>query len=123
MSFGNVKGITVEINGDSSKLQAELKKITSQYAGLDRTMSALKKSMKMDNGVLNDYRSLGTYQDLLGKKIEQTSRYLQTNQKALSNFDVTVKEWEKDLNKAKTEVKAKNKQIMIDIAKKFPVYF
>ena len=106
MSFGNVKGITVEINGDSSKLQAELKKITSQYAGLDRTMSALKKSMKMDNGVLNDYRSLGTYQDLLGKKIEQTSRYLQTNQKALSNFDVTVKEWEKDLNKASASVTA-----------------
>lgn len=104
MSFGTVKGITVQINGDTSKLQAEIKKITSQYSGLDRTMSALKKSMTLDNGTLTGYKSFATYQDLIKSKIQQTTKYLNTYENAQKNFDKTLDEWRKNLSFAKEDV-------------------
>lgn len=93
----NIKGITVEIDADTSQLQRELNRIKSQAAGIDKTMRTLKSSMRFDGG---SFKSLATYQQLLSNKIQNLTKQYDAQRKAIAQFPSTVKSWEDSLVKA-----------------------
>ena len=97
MSY-NVKGITVKINGDTTGLQRALNNVKAQTAGLDKTMSRLKSSMKFNK---NDYASFSTYQDLLSAKVKSTKKQLDIYKKAIDQFPKTHAQWSSAIKETK----------------------
>jgi TP901 family phage tail tape measure protein len=99
--YSQVKGITVKINGDTTGLQKALNNVKAQTAGLDKTMSKLKSSMKLNPG---DYQSFATYQDLLKDKIKSTTKQLEIYNQAVNKYPKTQTEWSKAVGSAKSEL-------------------
>lgn len=99
--YSQVKGITVKINGDTTGLQKALNNVKAQTAGLDKTMSKLKSSMKLNPG---DFQSFATYQDLLKDKIQSTTKQLEVYQKALKGFPQTQEDWASAVTKTKNSL-------------------
>ena len=90
MSYSQVRGISVKIDGDTTGFQKAINKIKSETAGLDKTMSKLKSSMKFNEG---DFQSFATYQNLLQDKIKSTTKQLEVYNKKLMNYPKTQKQW------------------------------
>ena len=106
--YSQVKGITVKINGDTTGLQKALNNVKAQTAGLDKTMSKLKSSMKLNPG---DYQSFATYQDLLKDKITNTTKQLDVYNKALAKFPKTQAEWSTAVSNGKTNLANLNSEL------------
>ena len=90
MSYSQVRGISVKIDGDTTGFQKAINKIKSETAGLDKTMSKLKSSMRFNEG---DFQSFATYQNLLKDKIQNTTKQLEVYNKKLMNYPKTQKQW------------------------------
>lgn len=88
--YSQVRGISVKIDGDITGFQKAINKIKSETAGLDKTMSKLKSSMKFNEG---DFQSFATYQNLLKDKIQNTTKQLEVYNKKLMNYPKTQKQW------------------------------
>lgn len=88
--YSQVRGISVKIDGDITDFQKAINKIKSETAGLDKTMSKLKSSMKFNEG---DFQSFATYQNLLKDKIQNTTKQLEVYNKKLMNYPKTQKQW------------------------------
>lgn len=88
--YSQVRGISVKIDGDTTDFQKAINKIKSETAGLDKTMSKLKSSMKFNEG---DFQSFATYQNLLQDKIKSTTKQLEVYNKKLMNYPKTQKQW------------------------------
>ncbi len=99
--YSQVKGITVKINGDTTGLQKALNNVKAQTAGLDKTMSKLKSSMKLNPG---DFQSFATYQDLLKDKITSTTKQIDVYTKAIKSYPKTHKEWANAVGQVKSEL-------------------
>ena len=99
--YSQVKGITVKINGDTTGLQKALNNVKAQTAGLDKTMSKLKSSMKLNPG---DFQSFATYQDLLKDKITSTTKQMEVYSKAIKNYPKTHEQWASAVSNVKTEL-------------------
>lgn len=66
---GNIKGLTVEINGETTGLEAALKNVSQATRDIDRELKEVERSLKLDPG---NVVLLAQKQDLLREKIEQT---------------------------------------------------
>ena len=75
---GNIKGIIVEIGGDTSGLQKALSKVNSATSSLSRELRGVNSLLKLDpsNTVL-----LSQKQEVLAEQIETTSEKLEELQK------------------------------------------
>ena len=64
MAGGRIKGITIELNGDSSKLEASLKSVNSEIRNTESKLKDVNKLLKMDPGNTNllsqKYKTLQT---------------------------------------------------------------
>lgn len=78
-----IKGITVEINGDTTKLQSALKGVNSSLRESKAALSDVNKLLKMDPG---NTELLKQKQDLLSKSIEDTKEKLDMERKALEQL-------------------------------------
>ena len=47
---GNIKGITIELNGDTTKLDRALRNVNNETKTLQRQLSDVEKALKMDPG-------------------------------------------------------------------------
>lgn len=72
---GKLKGITVEIGGNTTKLGTALKGVESQTRSLQNELKGVNSLLKMDPG---NVTLLKQKQDLLTKSIEQTNEKLKT---------------------------------------------
>ena len=71
---GNIKGITIELNGDTTKLDRALRNVNRETQTLQRQLSDVEKALKMDPGNADLVRQK---ERLLGEEIDSTKRKLE----------------------------------------------
>lgn len=84
MATGNIKGITIQFDADTTKLGSALKKIKTESKGLDQDLKAVNKSLKFNPG---NTELLAQKQTLLKGKIEQTKKELNAFKQAQQTLD------------------------------------
>lgn len=70
---GNIKGITIEFRGDTTKLDKALRQINNETKAIDKELKAVDKALKFNPTSVELWRQK---QDLLKKKIEETKEKL-----------------------------------------------
>lgn len=75
MASKNIKGITIEIGGNTSKLQDALKSVDKQVYGLNSDLKNLNQALKLDP---KNTELLSQKYDVLKRNIEETEKRLQT---------------------------------------------
>lgn len=81
---GNIKGITIEFDADTTELGRALKKINSDAKGVDKSLREVNKSLKFNPG---NTELLAQKQTLLKDKIDQTKRQLEAFKNAQKTLD------------------------------------
>lgn len=91
MAF-NTKGITIDINGDASGFDQELRKIKQEVQGVDHEMSKLSRSMRM-NGT--SAQTFGAYQTLAKEKLKNLQKQMLLNKQTMfqvnEQYEASVK--------------------------------
>ena len=103
MALGRVKGITIEINGDSTKLTKALSQVDSALNKTQSNLRDLNKALKLDPG---NTALLKDKQQELSHAIEETKSKLETEKEAykqLSQADKTPENVEK-MRQLKTQI-------------------
>ena len=75
MGAGNIKGITIEIGGETTKLDKALQGINSTSKTLQNQLKAVNQALKLDP---KNTELLAQKQEILSKSIETTKEKLQT---------------------------------------------
>ena len=112
MGFGRIKGITIEIDGDTTKLVDSMKKVDSQLRQTQTALRDTNRLLKLDPGNAD---LLTQKQKQLEQAIKQTKDRLQQLREAQSHVDEGTAEWdalqreiietEQKLNKLEAEYK------------------
>lgn len=85
---GTVKGIIVEIGGDTSGLQKALSKVNSATASLSKELRGINSLLKLDP---SNTTLLAQKQEVLSENIETTTNKLTKLQSAQENADATIR--------------------------------
>lgn len=85
--MANIKGIIVEIGGDTSKLQDALKKVNSSTASLSKELKGINSLLKLDP---KNTELVAQKQTVLKENIEETSKKLEELKKAQQMADETI---------------------------------
>ena len=80
---GRIAGITIEIEGNTTKLQSALKDVDKDLKNTQKTLKDVDKLLKLDPTNVN---LLKQKQELLKKAIEDTEKKLQTEKEALAQL-------------------------------------
>lgn len=80
----SVKGMTIDIGGDTSKLQAALKQLNKPIQSVQRELNGLNSSLKIDPG---NTTLLTNKQQLLAKQITDTQTKIATLKQAISGLN------------------------------------
>lgn len=113
MAGGRIKGITVEIGGDTTKLQTALKGVNSQIKNTQSQLKDVEKLLKLDSG---NTELLSQKQKLLSQSIQETKEKLatlktaaeQANQ-ALANGEISQEQYDalqREIVETENELKA-----------------
>lgn len=87
--MASIKGIIVEIGGDTSGLQKALSKVNSSTSSLSRELKGVNSLLKLDP---KNTELVAQKQQILKENIEQTSKKLEELQKAQEMADKTIAE-------------------------------
>ena len=66
---GNIKGITIELNGDTTKLDKALREVNKETRTVQRQLSEVERALKMDPGNTDLIKQK---QRLLGEEVKAT---------------------------------------------------
>lgn len=91
MAQNRVKGITIEINGDTTKLQDALKGVNTQLRNTGTALGDVNKLLKLDPGNIT---LLKQKQELLTKAIEDTKKKLEQERDALAQVERSAPNFE-----------------------------
>ena len=86
MAGGRIKGITIELNGDSTKLEVSLKSVNSEIKNTESKLKDVNKLLKMDPGNTN---LLSQKYKTLQQEIGATKEKLNTLKEAVG-ADVSI---------------------------------
>ena len=106
MASKNIKGITIEIGGNSTKLQEALKGVDKQVYSLNSDLKNLNQALKLDP---SNTQLLAQKQDVLRRNIEETTNKLNTLKEAQRQMG--------DYNKLTDEQKKSYNGLSLEIAK------
>lgn len=106
MANKNIKGITIEIGGNTTKLEDALKDVDKQVYGLNGDLKALNQALKLDP---KNTELLSQKQEVLARNISATKEKLQTLKEAQKQMG--------DYNHLTDEQKASYNQLSLEIAK------
>ncbi|WP_447402323.1 phage tail tape measure protein [Lysinibacillus sp. fkY74-1] len=81
---GNIKGITVEIGGNTTKLTTALREVDGQSRSLQRELKAVERGLKFDSG---NVQLAAQRQQILRESVTQTSQRLETLRQAQAQVD------------------------------------
>lgn len=81
---GNIKGITIEFRGETTKLDAALRKINSEANKTQRELTSINKALKFNPTSVDLWRQK---QQVLNEKIKQTEERQKTLKEALKKMD------------------------------------
>ena len=117
MAAGRIKGITVEIGGDTTKLQTALKGVNSEIKNTQAQLKDVEKLLKLDPG---NTELLAQKQKLLSDAVSETKEKLTTLKTAaeqantaLANRNNMMPCSGKSSKPSKTSKSWKNKQISL----------
>ncbi|HEL1838365.1 TPA: phage tail tape measure protein [Streptococcus suis] len=85
---GNIKGITIEIGGDTQPLQNALKGVNKQASEATKELRQIDKALKFDTG---NVTLLTQKQEVLAKQVETTKEKLATLRQAQSQVEAQFK--------------------------------
>ena len=85
---GNIKGITIEIGGDTQPLQNALKGVNKQAAESTKELKQIDKALKFDTG---NVTLLTQKQEVLAKQVETTKEKLTTLRQAQAQVEAQFK--------------------------------
>lgn len=85
---GNIKGITIEIGGDTQPLQDALKGVNKQASEATKELRQIDKALKFDTG---NVTLLTQKQEILAKQVETTKEKLATLRQAQSQVEAQFK--------------------------------
>ncbi|WP_159720589.1 phage tail tape measure protein [Streptococcus halichoeri] len=85
---GNIKGITIEIGGDTQPLQDALKDVNKQASEATKELRQIDKALKFDTG---NVTLLTQKQEVLAKQVETTKEKLATLRQAQSQVEAQFK--------------------------------
>ena len=83
---GNIKGITIEFNGDTTKLDKALRQINNNTKSLDRELKQVDKALKFNPTSVELWRQK---QQLLTQKVEETKSKLDALKQAQAQMDAS----------------------------------
>ena len=106
MASKNIKGITIEIGGNTSKLQDALKSVDKQVYGLNSDLKNLNQALKLDP---HNTDLLSQKYDVLKRNISETEKKLQTLKTAQKQMG--------DYSKLTDEQKSSYNALSLEIAK------
>ena len=75
MAANRIKGITIEIGGDTTKLQTALKGVNTEIRNTQRELKDVEKLLKLDPG---NTELLAQKHKLLGQAVSETKEKLET---------------------------------------------
>lgn len=81
---GNIKGITIEFNGDTTKLDKALREINNKTKSLDKELKQVDKALKFNPTSVELWRQK---QQLLTQKVEETRKKLDALKQAQAKMD------------------------------------
>lgn len=81
---GNIKGITIEFTGDTSKLDKSLREINKSTRAIDKELNQVNKALKFNPTSVELWRQKQT---LLTQKVEETSKKLDILKQKQANMD------------------------------------
>lgn len=84
MASGNIKGITIQFDGDTTKLGKALKDIDSKTRNLDKELGQVNKALKFNPTNVDLWRQK---QQLLNEKVSETKKRLEALKAAQSQMD------------------------------------
>ena len=85
MAIGkNIKGITIEFNGDTTKLGKAITDVDKKTEGLDAELKQVNRALKFNPG---NTELIAQKQQLLGQKVEQTKERLEALRQAQAKLD------------------------------------
>lgn len=123
---GNIKGITIELNGDTTKLDKALRSVNTETRTLQRQLSDVEKALKMDPGnadlVKQKERLLGEEIDNTKKKLEMLRQADEQVNQDMENGVEGAAEKHNELQRqiATTEAKEKMLQKELDKLREVP---
>lgn len=85
---GNIKGITIEIGGDTQPLQDALKGVNKQASEATKELRQIDKALKFDTG---NVTLLTQKQEVLAKQVETTREKLATLRQAQAQVEAQFK--------------------------------
>ena len=86
MAGGNIKGITIEFSGDTSKLDKSLREVTKNAKGIDSELRKVNRALKFNPTSVDLWRQKQT---LLTQKISETQRKLELLKQKQKNMDAS----------------------------------
>ena len=93
-----LKGITVEIGGDTTKLQTALQGVNSEIRNTQAQLKDVEKLLKLDPGntelIAQKHRLLGEAVDATTEKLEALQRAQEQATQALSNGDISQEQYD-----------------------------
>lgn len=100
---GNIKGITIEFNGDTTKLDKALRQVQNSTKGIDKELKQVDKALKFNPKNVDLLRQK---QELLRQKIAQTEQNLTELKNAQAQMDA------KGVDKNSAEYRALQREII-----------
>lgn len=88
MAASRIKGITIEIGGDTTKLQTALKGVNTEIRNTQQQLKDVEKLLKLDPG---NTELLAQKHKLLGQSVEETKNKLETLKTAQQQADEALK--------------------------------
>ena len=88
MAASRIKGITIEIGGDTTKLQTALKGVNTEIRNTQQQLKDCEKLLKLDPG---NTELLAQKHKLLGQAVEETKNKLETLKTAQQQADEALK--------------------------------
>ena len=119
MAAGSIKGITIEIGGETTKLDKALQSVNGTTKTLQNQLKAVNQALKLDP---KNTELLSQKQEILSKSIETTKEKLQTLKTAQEQVSAAFERGEIDENKyralqteiTKTETELKNLEAQLE---------
>lgn len=84
MASGNIKGITISFNGDTTKLDKALRQINNETRNIDKELKQVDKALKFNPTSVELWRQK---QELLTQKVAETKTKLDTLKQAQAKMD------------------------------------
>ena len=84
MANGNIRGITIELNGDTTKLGKAIKDVSNESRDLQKELKQVENSLKFNPG---NTELIAQKQQLLAQNVEATTKKLDTLKQAQAQVD------------------------------------